>query len=73
MADEQPDSFTNFIQVNGTWVLTFTGLISACVGTTFVYFLKSRCTKVSIGCINCERDPISEDNLETVTIENNNI
>ena len=50
MADEQPDSFTNFIQVNGTWVLTFTGLISACVGTTFVYFLKSRCTKVSIGC-----------------------
>ena len=37
MADENPDSFTNFIQVNGTWVLTFTGLISACVGTTFVY------------------------------------
>ena len=66
----EPETFTNFIETNGTWVITFTGILSACVSGTLVYFLKSRCTKISCGPCSCEREPISEANLNSVALEN---
>lgn len=66
----EPETFTRFIETNGTWVLTFTGILSACVSGTLVYLLKSRCTRIACGCVSCEREPISEENLNSVALEN---
>jgi len=66
---EQNESFTKFIEVNGTWVLSFTAVLSACISGTFVYFLRSRCTTIRCGCIECIRQPLSEENLESVNLD----
>ena len=66
---EQNESFTKFIEVNGTWVLSFTAVLSACISGTFVYFLRSRCTTIRCGCIECIRQPLSEENLESANLE----
>jgi hypothetical protein len=66
---EQNESFTKFIEVNGTWVLSFTAVLSACISGTFVYFLRSRCTTIRCGCIECIRQPLSEENLESANLD----
>jgi hypothetical protein len=66
---EQNESFTKFIEVNGTWVLSFTAVLSACISGTLVYFLRSRCTTIRCGCIECIRQPLSEENLESANLE----
>lgn len=73
MSELEEETFTHFIEVNGTWVITFTGILSACVSGTLMYFLKSRCTRIQCGCVSCERDPISEDNLPEVVLANNSV
>ena len=70
MSEVERETFTKFIEINGTWVLTFTGILSACVSGTLMYFLKSRCTRINCGCVSCERDPISEDHLNAATLNN---
>jgi hypothetical protein len=66
---EQNESFTKFIEVNGTWVLSFTAVLSACISGTLVYFLRSRCTTIRCGCIECIRQPLSEENLESANLD----
>ena len=66
---EQNESFTKFIEVNGTWVLSFTAVLSACISGTFVYFLRSRCTRIRCGCIECIRQPLSEENLGSANLD----
>ena len=66
---EQNESFTKFIEVDGTWVLSFTAVLSACISGTFVYFLRSRCTTIRCGCIECIRQPLSEENLESANLD----
>ena len=66
---EQNESFTKFIEVNVTWVLSFTAVLSACISGTLVYFLRSRCTTIRCGCIECIRQPLSEENLESANLE----
>ena len=62
--------FTEFIKENDTFVLTFFGLISSCAAGCLVYLLKSRCTRIKFCCLTCERVPVSEDNLQNVTVTN---
>ena len=66
---EQNESFTKFIEVNGTWVLSFTAVLSACISGTLVYFLRSRCTRIKCGCIECIRQPLSEENLGSANLD----
>lgn len=61
-------SFSNFIELNSGFLITFTGMLIGCVSGTLVYFLKSRCTRVNICCMNCERQPINEDHLNDVEL-----
>ena len=71
MSELETETFTHFIEVNGTWVITFTGILSACVSGTLVYLLKSRCTRIQCGCLSCERQPLSEDHLNDVNLSSN--
>ena len=73
MSEVEPETFTNFIEVNGTWLLSFVAMLSACVSGTLVYFLKSRCTRIKCGCVSCEREPLSEGNINSVSLGVNNI
>ena len=52
-----PDA--DFIEKNGTWLLTIIGLISACVGSVFAYFLKSRCKRIYCCGMGCDREVVA--------------
>lgn len=61
--DDPPD----FLSKHSTFVLTFASLISGGFTLLLTYFLKSRCTKVSLFCIRCEREPVPLDALDVET------
>ena len=61
-------SFESFVTNNGAFILTFTGLISAGLSACFVFILKSRCSKIEVCCLKCDRDVISEDALPQVAM-----
>jgi hypothetical protein len=54
------NDFHLFIQENGTWILSFCGILGACMSGLTIYFLKSRCSHIRLcyGCIDCIREPI---------------
>jgi hypothetical protein len=45
----------DFIQKNGAWLITIIGLVSACGGLVFTYFLKSRCSEIKCFGLSCKR------------------
>lgn len=59
----------DFLERNGTFLLTALGLLGGCVGSMMVYFLKSRCSEIKLcwGCINCVREPLPVDMIEVST------
>lgn len=54
----------DFIEKNGTWLLTVIGVLVACVGTTLTFFLKSRCKKIKCCGLACDRDVVALDPKE---------
>ena len=68
MNDDRND-FHLFILENGTWLITFLGIIGACCSGITVYFLKSRCSHIRLcwGCVDCDRTPFP---ANMVTIDN---
>lgn len=53
----QPD----FIERNGAFVLTVIGVITGFLGGLFTFFLKSRCKRIKLCCLECDRTPITLD------------
>jgi len=49
----------DFIEKNGTWLLTVIAGFSGCMGMLLSYFLKSRCRTVKCCGVQLERDVIS--------------
>ena len=58
------DAPPDFIQKNGTWLITVIGLFSACIGAILTYFLKSRCTEIKCLGLSCKRQVIDLANNE---------
>ena len=54
--------------IDSGFILTLVGLLGAGSAYCLTYFLKSRCTRIKCGCIECLRDPITEDHLNEVQI-----
>lgn len=48
----------DFIERNGTWILSMVGVVGACASGILVYMLKSRCTKIKCCGVECDRDVI---------------
>tara|TARA_X000000368_G_scaffold40997_1_gene29657 strand:+ start:4047 stop:4493 length:447 start_codon:yes stop_codon:yes gene_type:complete len=46
----------DFIERNGTWVLSVMAVLSSCCGAALVYMLKSRCTTLKCCGLEIERD-----------------
>ena len=64
----EKDGFTEFIEVNSGFIITFTGMIGSCIAYLLVYFLKSRCTRIDCLCFKCERQPINEEMINDINI-----
>ena len=54
------NDFHLFIEENGTWLLTFCGILGGCMSALTIYFLKSRCSHIRLcyGCVDCIREPL---------------
>lgn len=61
----------DFIERNGAWLLSVFGIVSACVSGMFVYFLKSRCTRIACCGSECVRSPINLDVVDEAALELN--
>ena len=51
----------DFIEKHGAWVLTIVGIATGCFSALLVYFLKSRCKKISCLGLSCDRDVLDLD------------
>ncbi len=61
----------DFLEKHSTFFITLIGALSACGGLVLTYFLKSRCNKIQLGCISCERKVIELDSSQ-IQIQNQN-
>ena len=57
LKDPPPD----YIQKNGTFIITIVGLVSACSAAVLTYFLKSRCSEIKCLGLNCKRQVLDLD------------
>ena len=71
MSDNRND-FHLFIYENGSWILSFLGILGGCCTGLTVYFLKSRCSHIKLcwGAVDCIREPLPADR---VAIPANNV
>ena len=58
---------TEFVSENSSFIITFSALVSSCIGGVLLCVLKSRCTRIQMGCLSCERSVISESELANIT------
>ena len=74
MGEDHPTGLHAFINDNGDWLLAVLGILSACVGGIFTYFLKSRCSHIRLcwGFLDCSRVPIQLDSSQVQVIANQN-
>ena len=70
MTNERTD-FHLFIQENGTFLLSFFGVLSAGLGYILVFCLKSRCSELNCCGVRIIRTPIPIDQLNNVNLELN--
>ncbi len=61
----------DFLEKHSTFFITLIGALSACGGLVLTYFLKSRCNKIQLGCISCERKVIELDSSQ-IQFQNQN-
>lgn len=52
------------IWFDDTFILTLIGLIGGGGGACLAYLLKSRCTKIKCGCIECDRSVVNLGEIE---------
>jgi len=60
----------DFLEKHSAFVVTVVGISASALTMLFTYFLKSRCKKVSFGCLSCERDVVSDVELQNVKLDN---
>ncbi len=49
----------DFIERNGTWVLSVLAVLMTCIGAMLTFFLRSRCSRIRCFCFECEREVVS--------------
>ena len=58
----------DFLERNGTWLLTVVGMVVACFGGVLTYFLKSRCKRIKCLGVECVREVVALD-PQNLTVE----
>ena len=62
----------DFIERNGTWVLSIIAMFAACIGGVLTYFLKSRCRTIRCCGVMCERKVLELEGAAAVQINTTN-
>lgn len=62
------ESPPTWLETHESFVLTIVASISAMVGVMFSYFLKSRCKRIDVCCVKCDREVV-ELAPEQVTVQ----
>ena len=57
----------DFVERNGSWLLSVLGVCMTCISGVMVYMLKSRCRTIKCCGLECERDVLD---LTTVPAQN---
>ena len=65
--------FSEFIEKNGAFLLSFFGLLGGGIGYVLVFCLKSRCSEINCCGIRLIRQPIPLEQLDRVNLELGNI
>ena len=65
MLEGYKDTPPDFLQRNGSWLLSVIAAISASVGAVLTYLLRSRCRHIKLGCLECDRTPVALDATST--------
>lgn len=60
MSDYSPD----FVERNGAWLLSISGVTCTMLTLCFGYFLKSRCSRIKCCGLECERDTLTGVEIE---------
>ena len=60
----------DFLEKNGSWLLTVIGLGIGCVGTVLTYFLRSRCKEIKCWGVQCTRDVVALEPSEIEIVSN---
>lgn len=55
---EYKDTPPDFLQRNGSWLLSVIAAFSAATGAVLTYLLRSRCRHIKCGCLECDRQPL---------------
>ena len=56
----------DFIERNGTWLLSMVGVLGGCLTGVLAYVLKSRCKRISCFGLSCDREVVA---LEVKDVE----
>ena len=56
----------DWLERNGTFLITVLGILGGGCSAMMVYFLKSRCSSIKLcwGCMSCVREPLPADMIE---------
>jgi len=68
MLEGYKDTPPDFLQRNGSWLLSVIAAISASVGAVLTYLLRSRCHRIKLGCLECDRTPVTLESTE-ITVQ----
>ena len=62
---EYKETPPDFLQRNGSWLLSVIAAFSAAAGAVLTYLLRSRCRHIKIGCLECDRTPLNLESEQT--------
>jgi hypothetical protein len=54
--------------LNGTFILSLTGMVGGGCSYLLIFFLKSRCTNVECCCIKCQRSVLESGDIHRVSV-----
>ena len=59
----------DFLEKHSTFVLTLSAALFTCVGATFSFLLKSRCSKIATPCLTCDRNVLNAEEMQAVNVQ----
>ncbi len=56
----------DFLEKHSTFLLTLVGVVGGGIGVALTYCLRSRCTRISLGCLRCDRQPLEVEEIQAI-------
>jgi hypothetical protein len=60
--EDPPD----WLQKHSTFLLTLVTLVAGGCGAMLTYCLRSRCSRIQLGCLSCDRTPLEVEEIRAI-------